>query len=635
MNVRRDKLLKRIDVGQQMGLEIGALDRPIVSLNEGRIRYVDWTTTEELKRSRANDPTVNVDAIVPVHYVWGKRTLTEAVGEDAPVDYVVASHMVEHVPDLIGWLQEVAAVLKPGGIVSFIVPDKRYTFDRLRPVSQPAEMVEAFLEKRRKPSFRQIFEHYALHTRVDLKAAWEGQVDDALLTRVHDERHALQVCRDAQTKDDYVDSHCWVFTPESFVTVLRALTEMDLLDFRVVEFFPTVRGEMDFFVTLERMMVRDVAWQLASLPVVPDETPSPVPWTRPSVGAKEEPSTSAAARELSWQVVRKVAPDVTPDSVWQFCQRLPSQRLRDRLVAAALPLPRVRPPVPGDVLWLDGPDAFEELHRRATNHAFADHSARMIRDGVTKLSAAIPAEWCDDVVREFRAHCAEHRGTLSDYRDTHGHHEPLVNFHAGSNAAMRIGTEPGVMALLDFLLGFRAAVYTSLLFEKGSQQAIHHDAPSLRTEPAGFSFGVWIALEDVHADAGPLNYYRGGHRVRLDRSALFRELGVGAAEAFHEYGRRVEAECQRRGLKLDTPPMSKGDVLIWHPWLPHGDSPIRNPALTRNSLMFHYIAEGTAIQSLESFFDPSHLDPNRKLRLMRTKERYYADMGPPTFAHNH
>ena len=263
---RREKLLKRIQPATQRGLEIGPLDRPIVSMQEGHVRYVDFATTDELRLQRANDPTVQLENLAPVHYVWGDKTLREAIGSDEEFDYVVASHVIEHVPDLVGWLKEIAQVLKPKGVVAFIVPDKRYTFDRLRPETQVAELVDSFLSRRRKPSFRQIFEHYAFHTRVDASQAHAGQILDSNLIRVHDNSYALKICEDAAQTGKYVDSHCWVFTPSSFLGLLRTLIEMELLNFRVVEFFPTHENEIDFFVTLERVGNDERAAQLTSLP---------------------------------------------------------------------------------------------------------------------------------------------------------------------------------------------------------------------------------------------------------------------------------------------------------------------------------------------------------------------------------
>ena len=50
-------------------------------------------------------------------------------------DFVIASHFLEHCQDPIGTLKAIFRVIKPGGMLYLALPDKRYTFDRERPVT--------------------------------------------------------------------------------------------------------------------------------------------------------------------------------------------------------------------------------------------------------------------------------------------------------------------------------------------------------------------------------------------------------------------------------------------------------------------------------------------------------------------
>jgi hypothetical protein len=109
---RADKIRALIDPKAQKGLEIGALNNPTIHPSEGTVYYVDHLPTDELKEKYSADPNVNIDDIVPVEYVWGDKTLVEAVGQGSYFDYLVASHVVEHIPDMIGWFGEISAVLK-------------------------------------------------------------------------------------------------------------------------------------------------------------------------------------------------------------------------------------------------------------------------------------------------------------------------------------------------------------------------------------------------------------------------------------------------------------------------------------------------------------------------------------------
>jgi SAM-dependent methyltransferase len=54
---------------------------------------------------------------------------------DGSQDFVVASHVLEHVAEPLGLLDDIHRVLRPGGVALVLLPDKRRTFDRERPVT--------------------------------------------------------------------------------------------------------------------------------------------------------------------------------------------------------------------------------------------------------------------------------------------------------------------------------------------------------------------------------------------------------------------------------------------------------------------------------------------------------------------
>jgi len=282
---REEKILSAINPATQLGIEIGPLNRPIVTRQMGKVRYVDHATTEELRLKYAQDTNVDVDQIVDVDYVWGEKQLPELVNDEVPFDYVVASHVIEHVPDLIGWLKEIHAVLKPGGILALAIPDKRYCFDYLRHPTAPAEVVEAYLLGNRKPTPRQIFE---FHSRV---AFWQGQlgwsheVEPGELACLYTDQQAWELAHQASTDGKYHDVHCWVFTPYTFFQLLRSLIDLDLIDFKVAQYHETTG--LEFYVSLEAMdsatnPAERKAIQLESLPKIDRDRPqTPLPELEP------------------------------------------------------------------------------------------------------------------------------------------------------------------------------------------------------------------------------------------------------------------------------------------------------------------------------------------------------------------
>src|SRR5580698_4965668 len=178
---RRDKILANLELNALEGLEIGALASPLVLPAEGNILYVDHADTHTLQRKYANQPTIDIEKIVRVNAVWGSNTLRECIPEGKKLDYVVASHVAEHVPDLITWLSEIHSVLQPAGTLRLAIPDRRYTFDYLRFESRLHDVIDAYLRRARAPLPRLIMEHFSLYREVDCTKAWEGKLDVANL----------------------------------------------------------------------------------------------------------------------------------------------------------------------------------------------------------------------------------------------------------------------------------------------------------------------------------------------------------------------------------------------------------------------------------------------------------------------
>ncbi len=242
-------LRQHIDVANGRGLEIGPLVSPAVTREMGEIYYADHATTDELREWYRRDANVDESQIVEVDFVWGDRTLAEAAASKVPFDYVVASHVVEHVPDLIGWLQEIREILRPGGRLSLCVPDRRFTFDVRRRESDLSDVVEAYLLRLRRPALRATFDHFYRIAPADAPALWRGEpAEDPPLNL----EHALLAARTAASTDEYIDTHCWVFSDVSFAEVARNLMQAGLIDLRVVSFTPTRIDDIEFFVTFER-----------------------------------------------------------------------------------------------------------------------------------------------------------------------------------------------------------------------------------------------------------------------------------------------------------------------------------------------------------------------------------------------
>ncbi|HVF16193.1 MAG TPA: class I SAM-dependent methyltransferase, partial [Steroidobacteraceae bacterium] len=210
---RRDILLRHLRIESQVGLEIGALCNPLVSKSEsnGKVVYVDHATREQLRAHYRNDPNVNLDNIVETDLVWGSQKLPELVA-DQRFDYVIASHVIEHVPNMIGWLRDIATVLHDEGKLSLAIPDKRYTFDLKRELTTLGTLIEYHLQDRRRPSTRDVFDHKSLACPVDLVRIWNDTLDLQTLTPHESLESAWQAAQTNESSNAYCDVHVTIMT---------------------------------------------------------------------------------------------------------------------------------------------------------------------------------------------------------------------------------------------------------------------------------------------------------------------------------------------------------------------------------------------------------------------------------------
>jgi SAM-dependent methyltransferase len=350
---RRAKLLEHIDVERMVGLEIGPLCRPIVARGDGRIHYLDHATTEELQRKYAGDKNVDVAGICRVDFVWQGATLRETIPDGLTFDYVIASHVIEHVPNVIGWLQQIGEILRPGGVLSLAVPDRRYTFDYLRPVSTLAELVESYVRGDTRPSPRQIFDFCGNVIEVDAAAAWSPGFAPDRSKRFHSDEAALNLAREGVKGERYIDVHCTVYTADSFVDLLGQIFRLDLLDFEVASFFPPAPGTIEFFVSLRKLSRVEgherLRLQLESLPgSIPSADALPVvalPVVALPLGALPAdalpPDASSPSPELAGAQARLAG--VLASRSWRWTKPLRALGNRTTAVRRALS-PLVRPP---------------------------------------------------------------------------------------------------------------------------------------------------------------------------------------------------------------------------------------------------------------------------------------------------
>lgn len=161
----------------------------------------------------------------------------------------------------------------------------------------------------------------------------------------------------------------------------------------------------------------------------------------------------------------------------------------------------------------------------------------------------------------------------------------------------RIACNTGLLALLSKLYGRRAFPFQTLNFPVGTQQSVHTDSVHFSSIPERFMCGVWVALEDIDQDAGPLVYYPTSHRWPI---YVNEHLGVSSpansspGDNYRQYDELWQAEIEAAGVAGVQLCAKKGEALIWAANLLHGGSRHVDPERTRWSQVTHYYFDDCA-----------------------------------------
>jgi 2-polyprenyl-3-methyl-5-hydroxy-6-metoxy-1,4-benzoquinol methylase len=220
-------------------LEIGPSYNPIVPKSDG----FNTTVMDHASAS----------ALVEKYSAWGVDTskietvdvIDTDVGffarNNVKFDLIVASHLIEHTSDIIGFLKACEAALDDGGAIALIVPDKRYCFDKYRPLSSTGSAIDAHLYQRKR-HVGAIFDVYANFVRNNGALAWSrGEPEN--LDLLHQPSQAVDALKNALATSDYIDAHEWVFVPSSFRLLIQDLKISGFISLGEEQFHSTIGFE--------------------------------------------------------------------------------------------------------------------------------------------------------------------------------------------------------------------------------------------------------------------------------------------------------------------------------------------------------------------------------------------------------
>jgi len=238
----RDFLLSEIKASDV--LEIGPYCQP--TIRGPNVRYFEVLDSAGLVARAAS---LGFHGAVAPYIDYVSPTGDLSIVEDSAFDFVFSSHCIEHQPDLIRHLNQVARILRPNGRYILIIPDKRYCLDHYIAPSTVADVIQAGHERRITHTLGSIVTESSLLTHNDTERHWAGDhgtphvfEDPGVITNAINRYH--EAC------GGYIDTHAWRFTPRSFRDIVTQLLAVNLITLSPYRVLGTCRNTNSFIAIL-------------------------------------------------------------------------------------------------------------------------------------------------------------------------------------------------------------------------------------------------------------------------------------------------------------------------------------------------------------------------------------------------
>lgn len=252
----REDIINSIDKNKRI-IEFGPLIRPIIKKDKFRnVFYADIKSTEDIKKLYTDNNylestgiEVNINEIVDIDIVI-KDNYKKTFKNIEKFDVAILSHVIEHMPDIIHFFQDIKNVLKENGELIIIYPDKRYCFDHFR---VETSFKDAFMTYKygEKENDRMILDFCmnVMHEN-DPIFFWNN---DNIVTKMNKEKSdkILEKFKNIKENNTFEDIHYWPFTDFGFLKFLSDLRRFNLLDFELIDFISTKKNTQEFMVRLK------------------------------------------------------------------------------------------------------------------------------------------------------------------------------------------------------------------------------------------------------------------------------------------------------------------------------------------------------------------------------------------------
>lgn len=237
--------------------------------------------------------------------------------------------------------------------------------------------------------------------------------------------------------------------------------------------------------------------------------------------------------------------------------------------------------------WIESPFFEKILESKQLSGEYKEIAKYYNENGYVVLKNHFTAEQTDKLVEDIF-----NKGFNGDSKEIAVDENRIQDLWKVSEVSKDIATDQRLLNLLKVLYDRNPIPFQTLNFKKGSTQAAHSDSIHFSSFPEKYMCGIWVALEDVDEENGPLFYYPKSHKLPEVKFQHVRKTsGYATWNNYSEYERYMEEYVKVIDQNKFIFKAKKGDVLIWSSNVIHGGSKIIDDNRTRLSQVTHVFFE--------------------------------------------
>jgi SAM-dependent methyltransferase len=253
----RNIAAKHIKKSSSRILELGPLNRCLLDRKKYKNYYFgDIRSTQEIKDLYKGNEylektglTVDLDSIINIDFVI-KSSYKETFKNIEKFDYVIVSHVLEHIPNLLFFFEDIQNILKPNGELIILYPDRRFCFDHLRTDSKFSDIYDVYVRGVKRVA-SQVLDFYSNVVKENEPTKfWDLNFKIPIASKRNSEKN-LQAYESTARGILEGDIHYWPFSDTAFLKFLYDCCMYKIFNVSIKYFIPTQINTQEFLLIID------------------------------------------------------------------------------------------------------------------------------------------------------------------------------------------------------------------------------------------------------------------------------------------------------------------------------------------------------------------------------------------------